>query len=110
MYFLVKKQSVPNGNARIRVKSKYLDNKAEFDIFNAKPIFTCITDSKDFVITEPSLSHKVEHICVTIPLKNSRLHHDSFVELSLTRIAPKKGVEYGKDIYLAAAVFRYTAK
>jgi predicted RNA binding protein with dsRBD fold (UPF0201 family) len=110
LHFLVKTNSVPNGNARIRVNAEYMHNNAEFDISDPVPTFMHTTDSHDFLITEPSSANNVVHVYVVIPLEKSGILNRDFASLSLTRIAPTSGTEYSEDIYLAAAVFQYTPK
>jgi hypothetical protein len=108
LHFLVTQQS-GNGNAAIKVNAKYMKNHSEFDIFDAAPVFTSTNVSNDFAVTEPSSSHNVEHIVVTVPLDSSGIFAHNFALLSLTRVAPTSGVEYPADIYLAAASFIYTS-
>ena len=108
LHFLVTQQ-FGNGDAAIKVNAKYMKNYSEFDIFDAAPVFTSTNISSDFAVTEPSSSHNVEHIVVTIPLDNSGIAAHNFALLSLTRVAPMSGIEYPADVYLAAASFIYTS-
>jgi len=108
LHFLVTKQ-FGYGNAAIQVNAKYMKNHSEFDIFDAVPVFTSTNVSNDFAVTEPSGSHNVEHVVVTIPLEHSGIDAHNFAFLSLTRVAPTSGVEYPANIHLAAASFIYTS-
>ena len=105
LHFLVTKQFA-SGKARIRVKAAYMDQSEEFNIL--APVFSNITDSDSFTISEPSSVNNLKHLIVTISLKSSDVDKADLALLSLTRIAPSSGSEYAKDIYLAAAIFRYT--
>lgn len=110
LHFLIKNQPALDGNARIRVNAKYMQQDGEFNIFDSSPTFTHTTDSDDFLITEPSSTSSVEHVYVIIPIEKSDIENYDFALLSVSRIAPTEGVEYSQDIYLAAAAFRYTKK
>lgn len=110
LHFLVTKESVLNGNARIRIDAKYMQQDGDFNIYDASPSFTYTTDSGDFFIAEPTSSNDVKHVYVIIPIEKSGIENYDFAFLSISRIAPTVGPEYSEDIYLAAAAFRYTHK
>ncbi|HLC07502.1 MAG TPA: hypothetical protein VJJ26_04950 [Candidatus Babeliales bacterium] len=110
LHFLVKQQSVPNGNARIRVNAEYIKAGDDFNISDPVPTFTQTIDSDNFTVTQPSGLNDVRYLMVKIPLDKSVIAKHKFALYSLTRIAPTVGLEYTGDIYLAAATFRYYSK
>jgi len=108
LHFLITQQSSSYGKARVRIQAEYIDQLEDFDLFDVTPNFSNTTDSDNFSITEPSSSNNVKHIVVTVPLENSDINKTDLALLSLTRIAPTSDSEYDSDIYLAAAIFRYS--
>ena len=109
LHFLVSKQGFASGKARIRVNGLYVSNGDEFASPSSGSFsFTHTTDSKDFVITEPTVAGDLVQVMVTIPIEKSHIGKSDFALLSLTRIAPKHGAEYAGNIFLAASAFRYT--
>jgi len=108
LHFLVKKQGMHHGRARIAVNVKYMGQYDDFNIFNSVPTFSYEEQSNDFDIFEPLESHEVRHVCVSVPLQKTSIKKCNFIVVSVTRIDPSHGVEYKKDIYLASAVLHYT--
>lgn len=104
MHFLVRKNFVANGNARIRISGLYMSNQTE-----TSQAVTHITDSDDFMIIEPTDPDGFMHISVDVPIEKSDIDKTDFALISLTRI-PTDDAEYLADIYLTTAVFRYTLK
>jgi len=107
LHFLVVQQGAGNGKARIAVNAKYMGQYGDFNIFDSSPLFTYVVESKDFKIFEPMSSDQVRHVCVKVPLEKTLINKCNLIILSLTRIEPQAN-EYDGDIYLAAAVMRYT--
>lgn len=108
LHFLVRKQSLENGNARIRINALYAHNESEFFVSN-EMTFTHTNDSDDFEIVEPTESNELRHIFIDVPLEKSEIDRSDLALISFTRIEPED-TEYMGDIYLVAAVFRYTQK
>lgn len=108
LHFLIRRQSMANGNARIQVNSLYVHNIATFPAPSSLN-YTHTNNSDDFAIIEPSQSDEFTHIFIDVPLDKSEIDRSDFALISFTRIAPEDE-EYMGDIYLVAAVFRYTQK
>lgn len=108
LHFLVKKQGMKHGKARIAVNVKYMGQYDDFNIFGPVPTFSYEEQSNNFDIFEPLEGHEVRHVCVTVPLQKTSIKKCNFIVISVTRIDPSHGVEYKEDIYLASAVLHYT--
>lgn len=106
MHFLVKKQSLADGNARIQINALYVNNNTEFSMPDSIT-FTHTTDSNDFAIVEPSNVDGLMHVFINVDIEKSVVEKRDFALISLTRILPD-GTEYAGDIYLVAAAFKYT--
>ena len=108
LHFLVSQQGSPAGKARIQVEAQYKHHRnVDSDMSDSFRSVKYKKYSDNFMITEPHSVDELKHISVKIPLKSSKLKKSDMVHLALMRVEPTSGTEYGQDIYLASAVFRY---
>lgn len=109
LHFLVQQHAAPDGTGRIRVHGQYVHSNDPWKACDQDAGFSYIVDSHDFLVTEQlGTSNGLRHICVNISLEKPVLKNFNAACLSLTRITPTTGVEYAQDMYLVAAVLRYT--
>lgn len=108
LHFLLRKQSMVQGKARIKVNALYVHDEKVFPAPNSRN-YTNTNLSDDFAIVEPSAAGNFKHVFIDIPLEKSELDGSDFAIISLSRVAPAN-MEYMGDIYLVAVAFRYTEK
>lgn len=110
LHFLVRQEAqMDRGIARIEVKSVFLDNNEQFNIFENPQSFQFVNYSNNFSVLEPTDADSIRHVRVIIPLENMNAKRGALALFSIQR-AELTGtpVEYEGNLYLAAAAFKYT--
>jgi hypothetical protein len=105
LHFLVTKQFLANGNARVRVSGLYTSNSS---VISMPVMFTNIVDSNSFPVMEPTNVNDLLHVYTTVNITSPNIQQHDLALISVTRVEPN-GIEYTGNIYLVAAAFNYTS-
>lgn len=104
LHFLVQQHAAPDGMARVRVDGIFMDSDG-----NTYEDVICIVDSNDFLVTQQvGSTNALSHISVRVKLEKAMFKPYNSALLAVKRIAPTTGVEYEANLYLTAAVLRYS--
>lgn len=106
-HFLVNKNNIPSGSARIELNATYMTPGGEIGMNPPASGFTQTLESSDFTIVEPVGDDNLIYAATSIMLDTSLMQGADWIYFSCIRIAPEVGPEYAGDIYLSVISFIY---